>query len=573
MERVAGEATRGIAPSEGLFQKWLVLGGLLVIPLLVYILYYKAMFSGLTNTDALGHAQLGRNLSEGRGFTTYFLRPLGLTHGDNLLRQPDITHGPLFPLFLALGFSARGATDAIASNISGAFYLLTVPMLYWFGTRVFSSTVGLIAAILFTVNPLMLEYSISGLPITLQTFLMTSLLIAIHALAIHSRDQETMPTSRLPRVPLILSALLVGGLYLTDPVFIYTVPVVVIAVFALMKQQRTKAMIQFGAVLAAVMLPWMFRNAALAGNPFFGLRSMEVWMGTPNYYPGGLAYRTMPQDLNPSTGLLQAVIRKIFLGSGEIIQGFPQMSGSWMLAFLLPSLLFRFKDTATMSVRRVMMYCLLAVTVGMLPFGVEMPLFALLIPALLVFSVAYLIHIVEQAKLPRPSIILLISLISAAVILPVARGMMVNTKPATLPEVVSARALGKLTSKNQAVLTDQPWLVAWYANRPAVWIPAVDSNIKSYRKRFPDMRWLFLTPQVSSYSREWNQVYSVFVRWNQAYIQADQLGQPKPGAIAVTGTGYSILESLNGFTAIEPVAGSAPSVVIAGLPQEGSSAK
>jgi Dolichyl-phosphate-mannose-protein mannosyltransferase len=571
VERVAGEATRGLAPSEGLFLKWLVTGGLFVIPLLIYILYYKAMFSGLTNSDALDHAQLGRNLSEGRGFTTYFLRPLGLTHGDNLLRQADLTHGPVFPTLLAIAFTAKGATDAVASYVSGVFYLLTVPMIYWFGNRVFSRIVGLVAAVIFATNPLMLEYSISGLPITLATFMMTSLLMAIYSLATYSRDQEANPTSSpLPRVPLILSGLLVGGLYLTDPIFVYTVPVVIVAVFSLMQKQRAKAMLQFGLPLAIITLPWMARNAALTGNPLFGLRGMELWMGTPNYYPGGIAYRTMPADLNPSTGLFQAIIRKIFLGTGELVQTFPQMSGSWILAFLLPSLLFRFRNTAAMSVRRVMTYCLLAVAVGMLPFGVEMPLFGMLIPAMLVFSVAYLVHVSDQAKLPRSSIILLASLISAAVILPLARNMMTHTKQATLPEVISASALGKVTSKDDIVLSDQPWIVAWHANRPAIWIPAVDSNIKSYRKRFPNMRWLFLTSQVTTYSPEWNQIYNVFAQWNARYIQA---GLFKPDAITVGGTQFSLLEGLSGFTSMEPAPGSSPAVVVAGIPQQGSPTK
>ena len=34
------------------------------------------MFPGLINGDALDFAQLGRNMSAGRGFVTFILRPL-----------------------------------------------------------------------------------------------------------------------------------------------------------------------------------------------------------------------------------------------------------------------------------------------------------------------------------------------------------------------------------------------------------------------------------------------------------------------------------------------------------------
>ena len=134
-ERPAGEATKDIAPSESLFQKWLIGAALFAIPLLLFVLYYKTTFQGLVNNSAMDYAQIGRNLSEGRGFTTYFLRPLALTHGDNPFRQPDVNHVPLFPVFLALAFGARGATDANTAFVSGAFYLATVPVLFWLGSR------------------------------------------------------------------------------------------------------------------------------------------------------------------------------------------------------------------------------------------------------------------------------------------------------------------------------------------------------------------------------------------------------------------------------------------------------
>ena len=111
-----------------------------------------------------------------------------------------------------------------------------------------------------------------------------------------------------------------------------------------------------------------------------------------------------PADLLPGVGLFNAVVKKILLGAGEVVQAFPQVSASWMLAFLLPSLLFRFKDAAANHVRRVMMYCFAGILVGLLPFGIEMPVFACLIPTMLIFAIAYLIHLVEQSQLPRSSV-------------------------------------------------------------------------------------------------------------------------------------------------------------------------
>ncbi|MBB6053005.1 ArnT family glycosyltransferase [Armatimonas rosea] len=522
------------------------------------------MFPGLVNSDALDYAQIARNLSKGRGFTTYFLRPLALTHGDNVFRQPDLTHGPLFPVVLAVAFVARGATDAIVAYISGVFYLLTVPVVYWLGRRIFSSVVGFIGALIFMANPLILQYSVSGLPITLQIFVVTCLLLVVYSLASKSQGENSSP---LPRGELVLCAGLVGGLYLIDPVFLYVVPVITIAVMSLTRGRWGKSLPLYGVTLLIVIVPWMIRNGQLTGNPFFGLRSMEVWMGTKDYYPGALAYRTMPQDLIPGVGLYKAVVRKIFLGAGEVVQGFPQVSASWMLAFLLPSLLFRFRDGATNVVRRVMMYCFLGILVGMLPFGVELPLFAPLIPTMLLFAIAYLLQLIEQSRVPRSTITLVTVLLTGAVILPLLRDVFLLDKPKLAGAVNFSRFLQQNADKEDVVLTDQPWLVSWYADRPAIWAPAVDGNIKLFRKRFSGLRWLLVTDEVRSFSPEWSQVYTVFFQWNTIYGQAKNAGRPLPAPLVVQGAPFILVDALNGFTVLAPVAGSPPEVILAVLPK------
>lgn len=570
VESIRAANASEIAPGENLFQKWLIAAALLVIPALLLVLYYRALFPGLTNDSALDFAQLGRNLSAGRGFTTYFLRPLALTHGGNSLRQPDVTHGPLYPVLLALAFGGMGAKDSVVAGVSGLFYLLTVPLVYWLGAKVFHRNVGLIAALVFAANPLMLEYGTSGLPITLFTFLTTCLLLVVHHIATWVGEPvEGTATAPIPRLQFGLAGFLTGALYLTDPIFVWIVPVILTAVVVLSGagSRRTQAVLYFLIPLGLLVSPWMVRNGLLTGNPVFGLRGMEVWMGTKDFYPGEIAYRYTPSDLIPGVGLFNAVVRKLLLGVGEVVQSFPQVSASWMLAFLLPSLLFRFKDPATNVLRRVMMYCFAGVLVGMLPLGIEMPLFACLIPTMLVFAIAYLFHLTEEARLPRPSLILLASLLSIAVFLPVLRDMTLTDKPSALPEMTGARALAQITGPGDAVLTDQPWIVAWYSDRPAIWVPAVDKKIKGIRAQFPELRYLFLTEQTRGLSPQWQYLYATFQRWNQVYSEARAGNKPVPEQLTITGETTPLIESLNGFGTVAPLKGTDSTTVIAALPR------
>src|SRR5690242_19980825 len=94
-------------PSEIRFRTWVMAIAMLAGPPLLFLFYAKVMFPGLTVPEALDFAQLGRNLSEGRGFVTFFVRPLAL-HGTNPMLQQDTIHGPLYPFLLALAFAIGG---------------------------------------------------------------------------------------------------------------------------------------------------------------------------------------------------------------------------------------------------------------------------------------------------------------------------------------------------------------------------------------------------------------------------------------------------------------------------------
>ena len=79
------------------YPNWLIPVGLFAIPLLLFAIYFKTMFVGLVNPDAMDFAQLARNLGAGKGFTTYILRPLALDGRINPGRMPDMTFASANP--------------------------------------------------------------------------------------------------------------------------------------------------------------------------------------------------------------------------------------------------------------------------------------------------------------------------------------------------------------------------------------------------------------------------------------------------------------------------------------------
>lgn len=543
-------------------------------PLLLFA-YYQIMFSGLVNADAMDFAQIGRNMSAGRGFSTYFLRPLALANGHAPLNQPETMHGPLYPFILSLFFSALGAKDAVAAAVSSLFYLLTIPVVYLLGKRVFNQTVGIAAALIVTVNSLMLDYAISGLNITLYVFLATSLLLVAFDLAKRSNEIGRDPNAKLPTAKLVLVGLLTALLYLTEPLFAWVIPLAVVGVATLAGGNRMRNLALALAPMCILVLPWMARNAVLTGNPVLGLRGNELWMHTPGLYPETSGYRMWSNEVAGGIPLLRAIIKKEIVGVGTVLQSLPLVTGSWVLAFFLPAFLVRFSEPAANTLRRLLTVGFVILLVIAPVFGVEaigtMPLFAALIPAAIIFAVSYILYLIQQPNMQRASRATMTAVLGLVVIYPLMTVLLLGQPNYDLRGKAAARALAKSSELNDACLSDAPWVVAWYGNRRSVWVPTTGSTTSRVRSSVRDLRWLIATNGISGVSDEWKIVHQGLTDYNMRWYEAarNKQQEPKPfrfDAATLPIGRFPLIAALDGFTAVHPVRGQELDTVIAVLP-------
>jgi 4-amino-4-deoxy-L-arabinose transferase-like glycosyltransferase len=550
----------------------LLLGAVAVIgPVILLVYYYCMLFPGLTNPDALDLAQVGRNLASGKGFTTFLLRPLALTHGHNPLAQPDVVHGPLFSFCLAIAFNAFGARDNVAAGVSGLFFLLTIPVIYRLGKRLYGERAGTVAALVFTLSALSLEYATSGLHLTLGIFLITSLLLTAYSVATYARESVGGAAATLPKATLALTGALTALLYLTDPLFFWVIPATGITLLRLLRrQQRGLAAVWLFLPVMLLAAPWMVRNGILTGNPIFGLRGAELWMNTRHNFPGMSAYRMLPAEVRPQPGVYDDILRKVALGIGTVLSTWPSVSGNWMLVFFLPSLLFPSGDAAANAVRRVLVSCFLTVACGMLFFQIQMPILVTFVPGMLIFAVGYLMSLVRLAKLSPGVAQRLTALLTVVLLYPLFSALALVDKPAGIPERNAALILAKLTRPDEVVLSDQPWTVAWYTDHPVVLVPYTETNVADIRQQFPGVRWLFLSQAVTASGREWRGLYQSLLQWNVAYADAKTGNQTPPSAVRITGTAPPLVAALNGFVTCPPVETGTPTIVVAFAPPEQS---
>ena len=414
----------------------------------------------------------------------------------------------------------------------------------------------------------MLEYAITGMPVTLEVFLLTSLVLTLHRIA---SEVDATPAVA-PRGKLALAGLLTAALYLTDPIFFWLLPVGLGAVLLLCRPIRVAASGYYLLPLAVLTLPWMARNWIVAGNPLFGLQGAEVWMWTHSY-PVNLAYRMSPDELVASPRLLTDVVGKLVRDLSTALQSIPQGTMGGSLPFFIPGLFVRFKVESAGRIRAIAGVMLLASVGGSLLFHFELTLLLSVMPVLLVFAVAYLVHLVQQAQLSRNALVGVVAAGFVICALPLVHDLAFVERRSALTEAESARSLARMARQDEVAISDQPWLVAWYGDRPSVWIPRSDTKTLEVRNQFPRARWLYLTDQAAEFSPQWRSVYQAFLQWNNLYKQAMTENKKPPATLRIDGQGHPLLQALHGFVSVQPVVAAADAPVLAAIPVSQPSAR
>src|SRR5262249_42891291 len=159
------------------------------------------------------------------------------------------------------------------------------------------------------------------------------------------------------------------------------------------------------------------------------------------------------------------------------------------------------------------------------------------LPAMLVFAVGFLLHLLQQAQLSRGSMFRLGAVLAVALVYPLLNQMVLVRQGAASPARAGAGALGPRMPQEDAARSERAWLVAWYADRPSIWMPVTDGKIPEVRKRFSGARWLFATAQVRDFSPDWRATFDTLLRWNLQDNQARAAGKPGMPAFRISGKG------------------------------------
>jgi hypothetical protein len=524
-------------------------------------LYDLLSYESYSSEEAMETAQLARNVSDGKGFTTDSIRPLALYllasaadpgQSSKVLAEhvPDLSNAPVYPFLLAglmkaLPFKFAASQkwsyqpEMWISIFNQALFFAAVVLLFLLARRLFDSNVAWLSAVLFAGTKLFWRFSVSGL--STIWLLLVFLAIIWFMAAIERRDSEATGGAGGKSVPLaLLTGVLVGVGGLSRYAFAWMIVPVILFVGLSVTRGRGKLCAAIAVSFLAVMTPWLARNVMLSGQ-CFGTATYAVAQGTPSF-PG----QTLERSSDPRNGLRRLapvdVVNKFLADVREICGNeAPKLAGNWISAFFLVGLLIPFRNASLTRLRWFLVgsliWLLVVQALGQTHVSTDAPwinsenLLVLLGPLVIMYGAALFHTLLDQLNLPpldaRGAVVAgFIAIMCAPLLFALVnpRNFPANSPYAPLHIQQTARLLGI----DEAMMSDIPSAVAWYGDRSCVWLSLNDENEFFKVNGLKPIRALFLT-QVTTDERFLSQMKADENGWGHFVLECSEHGEVPTG--------------------------------------------
>lgn len=522
------------------------------------VAYNFRAFRNMSTQEAMDSAQLARNLSEGKGYTTLFVRPLsmyllknvnekrGLAKDDSKVPDysriraphPDIANPPVYPVVLAGllklplnedaltkkpfwssdGYFYRYQPDFAISLFNQALFFVLIAAVYFLARRLFDPTVALLSALLLFGTELFWRFAVSGLSTLLVMLVFTGLLWCLHFVEREGREPQWKPWAAFGLAA--LSGVLVGTGCLTRYAFGWLI-IPLVAYLAIFAGPRRwvlglVALLSFMVVIS----PWVVRNIHLSGMPF-GTATFAALENT-GIYPDNRLLRSLTPNFER---VLTAPLWYKLMQNTRIAltTDAPRFSGNWVSAFFVVGLMMNFRSLAIRRLRYFILLCLPVLVIvqamGRTTLSDEWPevnsenLLVLLAPIVIVYGVSFFLVLLDQIELPLKGLrYVIMGVFGALVCLPMLLVFVTprdsNTKVVAYPPYhpPMIQQIAGWMKKDELLMSDIPWAVAWYGRRQCVWLTLnTEKDYFSINDTQKPIRGLYLTPQTmdSKFLTQW----------------------------------------------------------------------
>ena len=517
-------------------------------------IYDLRAYRNLAAPEAMDAAQLARNLSEGRGYTTLFIRPLSLylmqTHNEAQspatltnanpdfaqinTAHPDLANAPVYPLMLAGLMKVKKFNYAVDSkspfwsenddrdrNVGGrrfaryrpdfyiaifneALLLVVVLLSFFLAKKLFDANVAWLSAVLVLGCELLWRFSASGLSTTLLLVIFLGLTLLL--LEIERRSRESQPRAGWLLGLAVAAGLLTGVGALTRYAFGWTIIPVAVFLILFSGQRRLPHTLAVLAAFALVLAPWIVRNELVSGTAF-GTAGFAMTEGT-FLFPRFQLERSLHPDLTFVTRLMPYVY-KLFGNAREILTGgLLKIGGNWAGVLFFAGLFMGFRSTGARRVRYFLLMCLGVFIVvqslgrtGLSDLSPEINsenLLVLLVPLVFIFAASFFFTLLDQMVLPVMQLrYAIIAGFVAVCWLPLALAVVARPSPVAYPPYFppQIQQTANWMKPDELMMSDVPWAVAWYGDRQCIWL-TLDAQKEFFDVNdfLKPVRALYLTP-------------------------------------------------------------------------------
>lgn len=465
-------------------------------------------YRGMDQPAAMDMAQIGRQIARGEGFTSKFLRPIDVwdqnknNKGEILDfdKFADTNHAPIYPYVLAGALKMTGyddfeanrmdsnktnvyAGDRVIAAVSTFFFLIALLLAYTLFTRLFDEVVAATTVALMGLSELVLQYALSGLP---QMLMLCFLLGAAHCLvsAVNAYNQDCNGMTLVWSCSMFV---LLALLCLTCRMSIWCAVGMLVFTGLYFRPQGMHAAIGAGILAILFVLP-----TVLMLSPTGGLEN-KLMYGIFNGFGEAGSESLMRSASTAAISFNSAnfFLRLLGYTFAQFNSMYINMGAIVTTPFFLLALLNKFKKPTVEATKWAVFAMWLSACLGMALFGESQsisesqqtilftPFFAAFGTAMVFIFLARL-QLGESFKSIRGLAIAVMVVISSGLFLfqlPKQLYMGIWTSARGIPHFppyYPAAMNGKLhnmTNEKDIVVTDQPWGVAWYADRKALWMP------------------------------------------------------------------------------------------------------
>ncbi len=484
------------------------------------------LFRGLNSPQAMDQAQIAREIARGSGFTTKMIRPVAYHQAQQAQQRSvsfvgfqDTYHSPLNPLINAAVLKLIGADDSdnwemsdneyifpldrVIAVVSTLFFLMAIGVNYLLVSRIFDAKIAGVCAILMLFCETFWNFSLSGLPQMLMLLLFSCGIYFVY------RAVEAAAEGRVAMTPAVIAGVFFTLLALTHWMTVWIALGYIIFAAVAFRPRGIVGITILALILVAAIGP-MIRNYDITGSTF-GTAYLTLYNGLGNGSEANVMRSTAPEtqglELN---GLISKVLRTTLLQTTSII---PLLAGIIIAPLFFIALLHPFKRPSIANFRWAILLMWVTTAFGLSFFGISQEeldpnqLHLLFAPIMSAYGLAFisilwsrLEFVASTPSLRNVHLIVIVSICALPLVLAlpmkVRVGMHLRDKggvphwpPYYAPALNSKTAglRGWITDK-RVVFSDQPWAVAWYADRISIWLPPTSAGFEKLETIAADLQ-------------------------------------------------------------------------------------